>query len=275
MIVDSHTHIWSTDPARHPWMPMNGVPVPEEGAPVERLLDELDAIDAAAAVCIQPRVYGRDHRYLLGAIAAHPDRLAGVCLVDPDNPAAAGDLRALTAAGQVRGVRFVTLTLADPECLVASSMDPVWRAIHECGLVVSLLIEPWQVGVVEMAARRHPDVDLVVDHLARARAETAPDHIDRLIGLARLPRVHVKVSALGLASRGPWPYEDMRSLVERTLAAFGASRLLWGSDFPHVLAAGPYPASLAAVSALLPGLRDNERGMICGGNAAQLYRFEP
>ena len=39
--------------------------------------------------------YGADNRYVVDAVAAAPDRLVGVCIVDPDDPDPAATLRAL------------------------------------------------------------------------------------------------------------------------------------------------------------------------------------
>lgn len=270
MIVDSHTHIWSTG-ARYPWAPMDEVPVPNVEAPAERLLDDMKAIGWEGAVCIQPRVYGRDHSYLLDVLEQHADRLSGVCLVDPANVAAAEDLARVAVTGRVKGVRFVTLQIRDPATILRSGLDPVWREVTGRRLVVNFLVDPWQLTVVEAAARRFPSLDFVVDHLARVHAATSSEHVDHLLALSALKNVHVKLSAIGLLSRDPWPYEDMRLIVERALEAFGAERLLWGSDYPHVLDVGPYPASLAAVLLLLPDLSHKERAMISGGNAARLY----
>lgn len=99
---------------------------------------------------------------------------------DPRNPSGADNVRRLAGPGRLGGLRLVALNLDDPGCLLAQDMDPVWREVRELDLVVSLLLDPWQIELVERAAARCPDTDLVVDHLARSRADTAAEHIDRL-----------------------------------------------------------------------------------------------
>jgi L-fuconolactonase len=271
VIVDSHAHIWSADSRRFPWSPVDDVPIPPEAAPAERLVGELDGVGATGAVCIQPRVYGPDHAYLLEALGAYPDRLAGVCLIDPRSDSVIEEFASLQATGRFRGVRLIALELHDPGILIAPPMAPVWRAIAESRLVVGFLIEPWHLELVETAAERHPGTDLVVDHLARCRPDTPAPLVERLLGLARYPNIRVKASALGLLSDAPYPYEDLRGLLQRAVDAFGTERVLWGSDFPHVLGVGPYRDSVSALLALLPDLDDRARALISGENAARLY----
>ena len=71
------------------------------------------------------------------------------------------------------------------------------------------------------------------------------DH--RFARAARHPHVHVKVSGYHYFSRDRYPYAESRALVAAVLDAFGPERLLWGSDFPHVLLRSGYGRSLRLV----------------------------
>lgn len=250
---------------------MDDVPVPQVSASADYLIDALQVAAVDGAVCIQPRVYGRDHRYLLHALKEHRDRLRGVCLVDPANAQADKDVKMVTQMGDITGVRFVTLELRNPSAILGAGLDLVWRTIEDRALVASILLDPWQFRVIDLAARRFPSVNLVVDHLGRIDAANWRRYVDELTVLGRLRNVHVKMSAVGLLSRAPWPYDDMRHVIERVLAAFGPERVLWGSDFPHVLEVDPYAASISALWSLLPDLADDERALVVGGNASRLY----
>jgi L-fuconolactonase len=53
--------------------------------------------------------------------------------------------------------------------------------------------------------------------------------------------------------------------------AFGAGRLIWGSDFPHVLLTTGYRRSLLMQERVYTFLSEAERAQIMGGNASALY----
>jgi predicted TIM-barrel fold metal-dependent hydrolase len=47
--------------------------------------------------------------------------------------------------------------------------------------------------------------------------------------------------------------------------------LMWGSDYPH--AESTFPKSRQIVERILKDVPDEEKAMIAGANAAQLYHF--
>jgi L-fuconolactonase len=58
------------------------------------------------------------------------------------------------------------------------------------------------------------------------------------------------------------------------LEAFGADRLMWGSDWPVLNLNGDYAAWMAAAEQLLEGLSDTEREAIFGGTASVFYGLD-
>lgn len=57
--------------------------------------------------------------------------------------------------------------------------------------------------------------------------------------------------------------------------AFGPARLLWGTDYPHVLDAGPYPAPAETLRRLLGPLPAADLDQVTGATAAELYDVRP
>ena len=62
--------------------------------------------------------------------------------------------------------------------------------------------------------------------------------------------------------------EALRRHAEGLLGMFGASRLLWGSDWPVLALAGDYAAWFGLARALVPA---NDHAAVFGGNARAVY----
>ena len=62
-----------------------------------------------------------------------------------------------------------------------------------------------------------------------------------------LENCYVKLSGQYAFSKQEYPYEDTRSWHLRLLEAFGADRLMWGTDFPFVACKPGYPETVALI----------------------------
>jgi predicted TIM-barrel fold metal-dependent hydrolase len=130
------------------------------------------------------------------------------------------------------------------------------------------------------AARMFPRTRFVVDHLGHPDlSEPAPYRsAAEFFALGALPNVYVKVSLLCDHSRQEYPYLDVQDFVRRTLDAFGAPRLMWGSNFPlipEVRTSEPvdYRRSLDLVREDWTWLGDRDREWILGRTARSLWTF--
>jgi len=56
----------------------------------------------------------------------------------------------------------------------------------------------------------------------------------RLLGLAQHSQVHVKSSAFFRVSKEQYPYADAAAALRVLVDAFGARRVMWGTDWPWV-----------------------------------------
>src|SRR5438105_14398745 len=107
-------------------------------------------------------------------------------------------------------------------------------------------MNPDQLQALDSLAARFPAVLIVIDHLGHPNAVTGTKSADfnSLLGLARNMNIFVKVSGFYHFSQRPYPYEDCADMFRAVYDAFGADRLIWGSDFPHVLLKTGYRRSL-------------------------------
>jgi predicted TIM-barrel fold metal-dependent hydrolase len=273
MIIDSHVHVWSDDLTAYPWAPHDQVTLPSAPATWSDLLRTLDQTGVAGAICLQPRIYGYDHGYLNSVLEARPDRFAGVCIVNPVRASGPDELRHLVREYGYRGIRLNPMASSNPTWLDGPEGAPLWRAAVDLDIVVSVLIEPAQLPWLVSAARRYPEARIVIDHLGRCTPQTPLDQQAVLVQLAEVPNVSLKISALSTLAGAPFPYAALHPLIEQCYRAYGPDRLIWGTDYPHILEAGPYGCALDAVRDGLTFIDPGHLPAILGENAHRLYRL--
>jgi L-fuconolactonase len=71
-----------------------------------------------------------------------------------------------------------------------------------------------------------------------------------------------------------WTVADLQPYAEHVFRAFGAERVMWGSDWPVVRLRCEYGDWRAAAEQLTAGLSDVELARIYGGTAAEFYELE-
>ena len=120
-----------------------------------------------------------------------------------------------------------------PDHSLGEELETFWRASEDAEIPVMVLVTDHldQIGTI---AATHPKLKLVIDHCAGVPNATTPResfvHLPRLLELARLPNVYVKLSGLPSHSEKPSPYPDLDPIVHRVVDAFGANRCMFGSD---------------------------------------------
>ncbi|MEZ4331846.1 MAG: amidohydrolase family protein [Myxococcota bacterium] len=230
MIVDTHTHVVSTDETRYPMQCTATDPADPGAWPLRTRVtaDELERAMTAAGVARACLVQGYaayrfDNRYTVASAEAWPRRFVSVCALDPEDADALAALEALARSPRVGGLRLTSGGLLGGRGLDSPGSQRLWDAAERLGLVVSILSLPDGLEAVAASARARPHHPVVLDHCGFV--EVVED-FERLASLAPLRNVHLKVSSRVLVQGDP------ASIVRRLADRFGAGRLMWGSDFP-------------------------------------------
>jgi L-fuconolactonase len=165
----------------------------------------------------------------------------------------------------------------DPDWLLEDRVLAGLQAVRDAGLVYDLLIRPRELPAAIEAARRFPDLPLVIDHIAKP-----PIAIGQLNGwtggmaaLSRCENVSCKLSGMVTEAKwASWTIGDLRPYAERVLSWFGPDRVLFGSDWPVCLLAASYEEVFAACRSLIASLSRTEQSRVLGGNAVTIYHLE-
>jgi len=268
-LIDSHVHVWKHD-AAFPFA--EGARPPAEDASVEMLLELMKANGVVRTVIVQVIHYRWDNRYLADVLRRYPGVFKGVCRVDPQSPAAPDELARLTEKEGVHGVRLSPGAGADGDWIRGPLVSALWGRCAELKVPMTLLIPGSRIGDVEGLIKANTGLQVVIDHMADV-GPGQPKELEMLLGLARFPRVFVKISHMWSLSKEAYPYADMVGQVKSLVGAFGASRLMWGTDWPISLSKLSYGQAVALYRDHLDYLSARDREQIFYRTVQEVWGF--
>ena len=275
MRIDAHQHFWRFDPVRDAWITPEMGAIRRDFLPADLapLLAE-SGIDGVVAVQADQSLAETD--FLLGLSAQHSFVKGVVGWID----LRAGDLaRRLDGwSGHARLKGFRHIAQGEPDDFLAR--DDVVRGIRtigRLGYAYDILIYPRQLGAAVALVARCPDVRFILDHCAKppiASAELATWRTG-FRALAVHENVFCKLSGLVTeASWSSWTDGQLVPVLDTALEAFGAERLMFGSDWPVCLLAADYARVAGSLHRWAARLSDAEQTCIFGDTAVSAYQLE-
>jgi L-fuconolactonase len=274
-IVDAHHHVWDPAVRAQPWLDSD-----EELAPLRRKFAaaDLEALAATAgvtaSVVVQTVTEPTETPELLALARTSPLVGAVVGWTDLTQPGVAdavAELRAAPAGEFLAGIRHPLLTEPDPGWLARPEVRRGLAALATAGLTFDLVLQPSLLPAAVQAAAGLPELTFVLDHFGNVdvTASATPDAAwaAAFRAFAALPNTVCKLSGiLGEASAERLvPYFDL------ALEAFGARRLMFGSDWPVSTLSASYEVVVATASALTATLSQSEQAAIMAGTASVVY----
>jgi L-fuconolactonase len=210
------------------------------------------------------------------------------------------------SGGRFRGIRHIGAWDADAEVLgplahapAGLYADATFRAgfahLGRLGLTFDAWVLEPQIGEVTDLARAFPQQPIVLDHVgtplglgsyAGKQEERFARWADAIRDLATCPNVTVKLGGLAmpfcaLPGLGPdaRPSSQVladlwRPYVETCIAAFGAERAMFESNFPVDRWGADYATLWNAFKRIAAGASDDEKRALFAGTAARFYRVE-
>ncbi|MBC7810780.1 MAG: amidohydrolase [Burkholderiales bacterium] len=274
MIVDAHLHVWRAAPNYDAkTAPVTTAVSSTSDVPVELLLEYMDEYGVDRAALVQPMFPGEDNSYVADSAAANPERFTAVCIIDPRTPGTEDRLEYWVRERGCKGLRLRPRFKAEEAIFGSPATYPLWERIRALNVVVNVLANPEHLATTAALAGRYSDVPIIVDHMGHPDVNAGVDSpaFQALLDLAQFPQVFVKVTGHYYYSRQRYPYADCHDLFRALYDRFGPSRLIWGSDFPHVLFNTTYRRCLLLNQREFPFLSAANLELIMGENAAKLY----
>jgi predicted TIM-barrel fold metal-dependent hydrolase len=227
------------------------------------------------AVLVQPSVYGTDNSAMLAALKSRPQQFRGVAVISGD-PNETNDqaLANLHAVG-VRGLRCNIVDLADKSTgLPIEQLRNLAKRIQPFGWHLELLMHVNEYPNLAKTFEDFP-VDLVFGHFGYSHAKhgITDKGFQGLLDLMRNERAWVKMTGPYRICDGDLPYLDMRPFSDAVIQA-NPGRLIWGSDWPHVMVKKQMPHDADLCDLLGDWVKDEKlKNSILVDNPCILYDF--
>lgn len=298
--IDAHVHVFARASAEFPRQTNDRLTADRE-EPVEKLLGKMETNKVDQAVLVQIGGTSLEHHaYLRHCLKAYPGRFLGIGLIPADVPAPEAHMDQLAADGDIIGFRLSSIGgPADP----LARMDirtfetyPIWKHAAEKDYVLWLYPRAIDAHTVPFLVDAFPQIRVVFNHMLVCPGkgsfswdEKGRPHVElsqfppltrySTNGMNQCENVHIHLSGQYAFSKEEWPYRDLTTWHERLhipknrIQGFGASRLMWATDFPWIVEDPGYGKMAQIVDELLPELPEDELAEIMGGTAKRVLRF--
>ena len=271
--IDAHHHLWKYSAKEYPWM--------SDKMDVLRrdyVHDDLSAVTAAAgvtgSVVVQAQQTIAETEWLL-SLAEGSNLIRGVVgwvpLVDAKVEVS---LQESVQRPKLKGVRHVLHDEADDRYMLREDFNRGIACLKQFDLRYDLLIFERHLPQTIEFVDRHPNQIFILDHIAKPRIheQMMEPWQANLRELARRENVYCKISGMVTeAEWHSWSEAQLWPYMETVLSAFGAKRLMFGSDWPVLNLASDYGAWIEVVKRAVDRLSPHEYQQIMAKTAIEAY----
>jgi len=268
--VDTHAHIFG--PAtKYPYQENRSYTPPDLPLPQLRAMHRTLGIDRL--VLVHASVHGTDNSILLDALATDPTNLRAVAAMTEETTDR--ELARMHEAG-VRGVRVNLVDRGGMPFRSLAALGHAAERIRDLGFHLELLVHVESFPELRELTRTIC-VPMSVGHIGYTKAAAGGlDHPGFREFLAMLRDGFFWVKLTGpyrISARTKFPYDDVTAMAQAVIAA-APDRVVWGSDWPHVMVATEMPNDGDLLDALAMWAPDPaQRNRILVDNPARLYGF--
>jgi len=274
MRIDSHQHFWKYNSENYPWITDAHAVIKRDFLP-EHLSPLLKAANLNGCVAVQAMQQLSETDFLLKLAENSPSIVGVVGWVPFCDANVEAHITRYAENSKTVGFRHIIQDEADDQFMLRSDFNEGIRLLTRYALCYDLLIFerhlPQSIAFVD----KHPELSIIVDHIAKPRIRKNEfDHswAKNIRLLAERDHVCCKLSGLVTeVSDAEWDAELLQPYFNTVLEAFGANRVVFGSDWPVCLLRSEYDEWLQVVTSLIAPLTATEQAAIMGENAARIY----
>ena len=275
--IDAHVHFWDPVTMHYPWHhghpSLERVYLPRDFSPLTT--GAVSGVVFVQADCL-PSESSREVAFVERLAADEPRILAIVAFVDLLDEASRGEaLAGLSRSPLVSGVRQ---NIQGHDAGFAL-YDAFVRGVQEVGargFTFDLCITDGQVREVTELVARCPGTRFVLDHCGKPaiRDDAFEPWAESIERLAVHEGVHCKLSGLLTEARSDQRNVDgLRRYADHVVQCFGASRMIYGSDWPVSTLGGGAELWRSITDEVTQSWSETDRRAFYAGNATRFYEL--
>ena len=273
--IDSQAHAYERNRPERPWSGFLEGPDEVTG---DDMVAAMDSVGVDGALLVSPfSMYGYDASYALEVYAKHPGSFGLIKPFDPQSETTADEMVEWTGLPGVVGARIMLA------CRPFEANDPGLNRILAAGALAGVPVNVlcWgKLPLMRDMARRHPNTQVVIDHVGLVQPFEPPPPPDpfadlpNVLSLAEYDNVAIKISGACTLSHEPFPYPDIWGHLGNVFDAFGFDRCMWGTDWTRAVNLLTYKQGVEAFR-VTDQLSDSERSALMGGTLEKIYNWSP
>jgi len=268
--VDTHAHIFGPA-AKYPYQENRSYTPPD--LPLSQLRAMHRTLGIDRLVLVHASVHGADNSIILDALATDPKSLRAVAAMTEETTDR--ELAGMRDAG-VRGVRVNLVDRGGMPFRSLAALAHAAERIRNLGLHLELLVHVESFAELRELTKTIC-VPMSVGHIGYTKAAAGGlDHpgFGEFLAMLRDGFFWVKLTGpYRISARAKFPYDDVTAMAKAVIAA-APDRVVWGSDWPHVMVATEMPNDGDLLDALAAWAPDPvQRNRILVDNPARLYGF--
>lgn len=275
--IDAQVHVYERD---HPGRPWHGVLAGPPEVTGDQMVADMDALGIDGAILVSAfAMYRYDASYALDVRARYPGRFAVVKPVDPSDPGVADIIADWKRKPGCVGVRMLLVRSG----LATDAADPGLNRVLAAAAKLSMPVNLHIAGRLDQGIeliRRNPDTQIIVDHLGLVQPHAPPvpsepwAELPKVLTLAALDNITIKISGAGTLSREPYPFNDIWDPVCRMIDAFGIDRCMWGTDWTRTIKLLTFKQGVEAFRTT-NRISETDKVKLMGANTARIYGWAP
>ena len=273
MKIDSHHHFWKYDPITYSWMNDKMDILKVDYQPVD-LKKEIAEVGIDGVVSVQADQSLRETDDLLEYAKVNDFILAVVGWLPLANDNVRDLMDKYAENSLLKGIRHVVQDEPVDDFILGEQFNRGVSLLKEYNWVYDILIYERQLGPSIQFVDRHPEQVFVLDHIAKPRIGDSmiEPWKTQMFEMAKRENVSCKLSGIATeANWSEWKKEDLIPYMDVALEAFGADRIMFGSDWPVARLAVEYGPWVEICREFISTLSGDEQNLIEGNVASKVY----
>ena len=277
IITDSGLHVWQAPTPEKPWNLAKAHL--KDPMSYEDLRLRMKEAGVDRAILVPPSFAGSYPEYSLEAAAKYPEQFAVMSPIPLNKPEGRRVLENLMDQPGMLGVRLTFHHEYDESWIRDGTADWFWPVAEKMNIPVMMNAPSIHKDVGEVA-QRHPNLRLILDHMARRKGmkdEKLGPGLSPTIELAKYPNVFVKLTSTQSCSSEDYPYRNIHPHLKRLIEAFGPRRCFWGTDLSAMLSRTKctYRQAVTMFTEEMDFLSKEDREFVMGRGLAECLPWPP